>query len=290
MWDKYLFATSVDHALQLLAEHGGKAQVIAGGTDLVLQAQRGQCPAEVVVDVTRIPDLDYIRQSGGYILIGAQVTHAALAASSLIREKAGVLSAACGHVGGPQTRNVGTLVGNVLNARPAADGAVALFTLDAELEVATPGGRRWEPITRIYRDIGVCSIDACFEVVTAIRFQPLTDTCGWGFQRLARRQTLTLPTLVVAAAMDVDGGLVRSVRIAMGPVARTPLRATDAETFLIGKPAHAATFAEAAELAGLEAEPRDSLIRGSGEYRKAMVPVLVRRALMQALETCKGSK
>lgn len=286
MWDKYLFATSVGHALELLAAHDGKAQLIAGGTDLLLQAQRGQCPASVMVDITRIPDLNRIEERDGYIVIGALVTHAQIAASPLIQAKAAVLSTACGHVGGPQTRNAGTLAGNVVNAQPAADGAVALFALDAELEVATESGTRWEPITEIYRGVGACTIDACHEVVTAIRFRPLTGTCGCGYQRLARRKALTLPTLVVAAVLHVEGDAIQTVRIAVGPVAPTPFRAADAEKFLVGRAPELAALSQAGDLAAAKAKPRDSVIRGSQEYRTAMVAVLVRRALNQALEAC----
>lgn len=286
MWEEYVFANSVEHALELLAHYQGRAQLIAGGTDLVLQSQRGECPATVMVDITRIPNLNRIEERNGYLFIGAQVTHAQIAASSLIRNKAPILAMACSQVGGPQTRNAGTLVGNVVNAQPAADGATALFTLDAEVEVATLHDQRWEPISQIYRGVGVCTINACEEMVTAIRFKPLSNTCGCSYQRLARRKALTLPTLVVAAVLEMERDTIRAARLAVGPVAPTPYRATDAETYLVGKEASEATFAEAGQLAAAKAQPRDSLIRGSSEYRTAMVAVLVRRALAEAAQQC----
>lgn len=289
MWEEYLFANSVEHALELLARYEGRAQLIAGGTDLVLQSQRGECPATVMVDITRIPNLNRIEQRDGYIFIGAQVTHAQIAASPLIRDKAPILAMACSHVGGPQTRNAGTLVGNVVNAQPAADGATALFALDAELEVATQEGRRWEPISHVYRGVGVCTINACKEMVTAVRFKPLTGACGCSYQRLARRKALTLPTLVVAAVLEMAGDTIQAARIAVGPVAPTPYRAADAEAYLIGKKAEEAVFAEAGQRAAAKAKPRDSLIRGSSEYRTAMVAVLVRRALAEAANECRRS-
>lgn len=286
MWEEYLFANSVEHALQLLAHYKGRAQIIAGGTDLVLQSQRGECPATVMVDITRIPNLSRIEEHDGYIFIGAQVTHAQIAASPVIRDRAPILAMACSQVGGPQTRNAGTLVGNVVNAQPAADGATALFALDAELEVATLQGRRWEPISQIYRGVGVCTINACEEMVTAVRFKPLRGACGCSYQRLARRKALTLPTLVVAAVLEMQGDKIRAARLAVGPVAPTPYRATDAEAYLIGKTPDNVVFAEAAQLAAAKARPRDSLIRGSAEYRTAMVAVLVRRALAEAAQQC----
>ena len=286
MWREYLFARSVEDALELLAAHGGQAQVIAGGTDLYLQSQRGECLATTMIDITRIPGLDTIEERDGYVVVGAQVTHVRIASSPLIRERAPVLALACSAVGGPQTRNAGTLVGNVINAQPAADGAVGLFTLDAELEVASPAGRRWEPISAIYRGVGACTIDACRELVTAVRFRPLGAGWGCGYQRLARRRALTLPTLVVAAALRVEGGVIGEARIAVGPVAPMPFRAVDAEAFLSGAKPVPEVFAHAGELAAARAQPRDSAIRGSREYRTAMAAVLVRRALEQALAGC----
>ncbi len=268
----------------MLAEHGGRAQIIAGGTDLVLQAQRGQSTATVLVDITRIPGLDFIQERDGYIVLGAQVTHAQAARSPLIRQKAGVLAQACASVGGPQIRNVGTLVGNVVNALPAADSAVALFALDAELEVAEAGGRRWLPIAALYGGVGVCTLDRCGQMVTAIRFRPLADGAGSAFERLASRKALTLPILNAAAVVALDGERFRWARIAVGPVAPTPFRATAAEDSLVGQPVTPAAIAEAARLAARDAQPRDSLLRGGKEYRTDMVAVLVRRALRRACE------
>jgi CO/xanthine dehydrogenase FAD-binding subunit len=286
MWDQYLYATSVTNALELLCAHSGSARLIAGGTDLMLQSQRGTCPSTVMVDVTRIPGLGLIEEKDGWIIIGPQVTFAQAVASPLLRRMAPVLGMACSHVGGPQIRNSGTLVGNVVNAQPAADGAVALFAMDAELEVADLEGRYWMPISGAYRGVGDCSIDACCRMVTGIRFRPLSNSCGSGFQRLAPRKALTLPSLVVAVAVEADGSRIQSARIAVGPIAPTPFRAAEAESYLVGKQPTMDGAAEAGELAARRANPRNSPIRGSREYRTAMVPVLVKRALMQAFATC----
>ena len=284
MWQKYLFPTSVDEALQMLYEYRGKARIIAGGTDLVLQIQRGRHQAEVLVDITRIPELDGITEQGDYIYVGARVTHAQVAASPLIREKAGVLAEACGSIGGPQIRNMGTLVGNVVNALPAADGAVALFALDAEVEVADREGRRWFPIADLYEGVGRCRVDPCAQMVTALRFHPLADGLAGAFQRLAQRRALILPMLNTAVVVGVQNGKVYEARIAVGPVAPVPFRARAAEEFLVGRLASEETITEAARLAARDAHPRDSLLRGSSEYRKEMVEVLVRRALIEAVE------
>lgn len=283
MWREYLFPTSVEEAVAMLARYGGEARIITGGTDLVLQSQRGKCPSQVMVDITRIPSLDYIEERDGFIYIGALATHGKVAASPLIREKASVLAEACGHVGGPQIRNVATLAGNVINALPAADGAVALFALDAEAQVVDPDGVRWEPISRIYKGVGVCLLDPCLELVTALRFPVLGPHYASAFERLARRQALALPIVNAAVVVSLRDGVFHDVRIAVGPVAPAPFRATKAEKALVGQSAHTMQVERAAKLAAEDAHPRDSAVRGSQEYRKAMVAVLVRRALTRAV-------
>jgi CO/xanthine dehydrogenase FAD-binding subunit len=294
MWQQYLFPATVQEALEMLAAHDGQARIIAGGTDLVLQSQRGQCLATAMVDVTRIPGLDAIEEREGYVTIGCQATHARIAASPLIRQKAEVLALACGSVGGPQTRNVGTLVGNVVNALPAADGAVALFALDAEVEVADRDGRRWLPIAEMYAGVGKCAVDPCLQMVPAIRFHPLAGGWASAYQRLANRKALTLPMLNAAVVVGLETGhrsqvtglrsnvVCNQARIAIGPVAPTPFRAREAEAALVGHAPDAETIALAARLAAGAANPRDSVLRGSRDYRKAMVEVLVRRALTEA--------
>ena len=284
MWDTYIFASSIDDALSKLAKLGDQARLIAGGTDLVLQAQRDQCPARAMIDVMRIAGLDEIREEGGYIIVGATATHAQIAASPLIRRAAGPLAQACASIGGPQIRNVATLAGNVVNALPAADGAVALFALDAQVEVATLSARRWIPILELYRGVGQCTLDPCAEMLTAIRFRPLDASAGHAFQRLARRRAMALPIVNAAVVVRLHGSRVTEARIAVGPVAPTPFRAARAEHELLGQAPTMLRVAEAARLAARDARPRSSPLRGTGAYRTAMVEVLVRRALVAALQ------
>jgi CO/xanthine dehydrogenase FAD-binding subunit len=285
MWDDYLFPTSVEETLEMLAAHGGNARIIAGGTDLVLQSQRGRIPSKVMVDITRISGLSHIEERDGWIYIGAQVTHDQVAASPLVRSRAGVLAEACGSVGGPQIRNVGTLVGNVVNALPAADGAMALFALDAEAEVVERMGRRWTPIASLYAGVGRCTVDSCFAMITQLRFAALGEVEAGAFERLAKRRTLILPILNAAVVIRLQDGKVQETRIAMGPVATTPFVAAEAAEALVGRRPDEVSLAQAAMLAAQAAQPRYSLLRGSAEYRKKMVEVLVRRALSRAAVT-----
>lgn len=283
MWSEYLFPATLEEALHMLARYGGRARIIAGGTDLVLQSKRGQCDSDVMVDITRIPGLAFLEEQAGWIHIGPLVTHGQLADSPLVRERASVLAKACGCVGGPQIRHVGTLVGNVVNALPAADGAVALLTLDAELEVVGQCGRRWVSIADFYTGVGRCCVDSCQELVGAIRFRCLPERSGCSYQRLARRRTLVLPMLCAAIAVEIADDTFADARIAIGPVAPIPFRARSAEETLRGVPISHAAIAQSAHIAFEEADPRDSALRGSGEYRKHMVEILVSRGLEQAV-------
>ena len=279
MWRDYLFATSIDEALQLLARYGGDARLVAGGTDLVLQCQRGECQARVLVDVTRIPGLNRIEEDDGWISLGATVTHAQAARSPLVRRHGRLLSDACGVVAGPQIRNVATLVGNLVTALPAADGSIALTALDAQGEVASPGGRRWLDLTELHQDIGVCLVNPCLEMITRLRFRALGPEYRFAHERMARRKVHALPILNVGVVGAVRDGRLADVRISIGPVAVKPLRVRQAEALLEGQAAGPRVIREAAELVASLCQPRDSLLRGSGEYRRALAAVLVRRAL-----------
>ncbi len=282
MVEEYFFPHSVEEALEILERYGGEARIIAGGTDLVLQLKRGEASARALVDITRIPEIRGIREENDCIWIGATTTHQEVAESPLIQAKAKLLAQACRSIGSLQIRNVGTIGGNIVNAMPAADSVIALVALDAEVEVANREGVRWIPITQFHRDVGECCINPCIELVKGVRFRPLKENEGSSFQRLARRRALILPILNVGVVVGWEEGRFNRAAIAIGPVAPVPFRARKAEEFLRGAPLSPESIEEAARLAQEESQPRSSLLRGSAEYRKEMVRVLVRRALMEA--------
>ena len=155
---------------------------------------------ECLVDITRIEDLDQIRLEGNAIEIGAAVTHTQVAASPLIQEKARALADAAREVGSVQTRNQGTVVGNVVNAQSAADAAIALLALEAEARVVGHTGERWVPIEQLYAGTGLSKVNSTAEIVTAMRFQALGEHQGSGFARLARRRALALPVVNASTA------------------------------------------------------------------------------------------
>lgn len=289
--EDYVAPSTVEEALAVLVSQRGAARVIAGGTDLIIQLQqRTRSPVSCLVDVTRIPGLSEIKAENGYIWVGAAVTFAQVERSVLIHEHAPLLAEAASWVGSPQIRNVGTLGGNVVNAQPAADSSIALLALEAEAQIANLTGRQWVPITSLFISPGVSRVDASSEMITAFRFHADGPREGTAFERLARRKALALPLINVAAyvLLDGEGMHLREARIAIGPVALVPFRATQAEAMLKGQPVSEDVISEAAEVAAHESKPRSSLLRASKEYRQELIRTLTKRALFRATSSAKG--
>jgi len=287
MASDYLFPATVDEALDILDERCGDARVIAGGTDLMIQAKEGHHQVDTFVDITRISELTGIQElDDGSIWIGATTTHRQLWESPIIQSRASVLAQACRTIGALQIQTVGTIGGNVVNAMPAADGSIALMALSAQAEIATKEGRQWMAVEEVFMRPGVCKIESCGEVLTGFRFKGLGRRAGSAFERLARRRALSLPMLNCGVAVQLNeaGDRFEHGTIALGPVAPIPFRAREAEALLAGAPLNEEAIHSAAEIAMEEAHPRTSLTRASKEYRKDMVAVLVRRALGRATE------
>ncbi len=282
MWKEYRTPRSLDEALSILAHYQGTARVIAGGTDLALQVAGSDVDLACAVDLTRIPELAAITLQGPDVVIGGCATHAQVAASAVVRQIAPLLATACAAVGSPQIRNVGTIAGNIVNAQPAADSVLALLALDARIEVVGAAGSRQVPLAEMFLGPGKSAVDPSREIVTTIRFAGLTASQHGAYARLARRRALALPMLAVATVVSVTNGRFDWARIALGPVAPIPFRSARAEASLTGAHASVESIAKAADLASGEAEPRSSILRGSREYRKEMVRVLVHRVLSEA--------
>ncbi len=274
----YLFAHSAGEALSLLAELDGAGRVIAGGTDLMLAP--GEAASATLVDISQIQELRYIEQRGERLHVGSLCTHEDLATSPLLHERAAALAAAAAAVGSPQIRSVGTVGGNVMNALPAADTAIALAALGATADVLGPGGTRETDLLTLYAGVGRSTVDPAREILTGFSFR---IPRGSSFQRLAKRKALALPVLNAAAALwdDGEGGARTEVGIAVGPVATTPWRATEAERLVRGHAPTRELIEQAARTAMTTAVCRDS-IRSCALYRQFMVEVLVRRALLEA--------
>jgi CO/xanthine dehydrogenase FAD-binding subunit len=290
MWQSYEMPESIDEALEILAGYEGQARIIAGGTDLVIELQEGKYTADCLVDVTRIPGLETIEHRDDQIVLGANVTFRQVKESPLIRKYARVLAEAAGTVGALQIQTMATLAGNIVSALPAADGSVALVTLDAEAEVAGADGRRWHPVGELFLGPGRSGVDPTRQMITAIRFPVPPGRHGSAWERIGRRRALVLPILncAVSLALEGDGRQIAWARLGLGPVAPVPFRARQTEAFLQGRPATEETFVQAGEITSGEAKPRSSLLRASKEYRVEVLKVLVRQGLARATEEARS--
>lgn len=281
--EKYILAKTLEEALDVLEKYGNRTRVIAGGTDLILLLKDGKTRPDYVLDITNITGLNYIRGEGNLIKVGALATHNDVATSPIIKEKATILAEASNQAGSPQVRNRGTLVGNIANASPAADAALALIALDAEAIVVSKGSQRIIKVADLFVGPGQTNLTNQ-ELITELRFQGLGPQQAGEFIKLAQRRALATSVVNTAVVITIDKNknLFKDARIGIGAVAPTPLRAREAEKKLIGHPISDETIENASLEAAREVSPIDD-IRGCADYRSQMTKVLVSRAIKAAL-------
>jgi CO/xanthine dehydrogenase FAD-binding subunit len=286
---EYLIPQSVEEAVRILDANGGRARVIAGGTDVLPDIRKGKLSPACLVDVTRISALTKIEKGCGdggmrYVEVGAAVTFAMLREDRYLQQHVHALVAAAASVGAEPIQSVATWGGNLVQAMPAADGAIVAIALDTELHVVDRSSARWIPAMETFAGPGLSHIDPTRQLITAIRFPIPTAPWGTAWRRAGRRESLILPTLncAVKLVLDEGGSRIAHAAIGLGPVASCPPRAAEAESCLIGRAPAARTFAEAAELTRRGADPRSSIHRASREYRLAILPALVEEALGEA--------
>jgi xanthine dehydrogenase iron-sulfur cluster and FAD-binding subunit A len=287
MWQTYYTPTTLDQALALLSEHRGTARIVAGGTDLILEIERGLRQPEVIIDITRIPGLDRIElEPPDRLHLGPLVTHNQVVRSALCRRVAFPLARACWEVGSPQIRNRGTLAGNLITASPANDTITPMLALDGCVTLRSVRGTREVTLADFLQGVRRTDL-ADDEMVVDIGLRAMSTQQRGTFLKLGLRQAQAIAVVNVAVVLTIDktgagadGPIVTDARITLGSVAPTIIRAPEAEQALIGAPLSDATIGRAAELAAAAARPIDD-IRGSAAYRRHMVSVFTRRALKE---------
>lgn len=283
MLKDYLMPSTIESALFMLKDKAGKAKLIAGGTDLTLQEPNATDKAEVLIDLSMIPDLKKIEIKDSYLSIGAAVTHTEAANSELVKKHAMALSTACSKVGGKQIRNMGTVGGNIITALPAADAAVAFSALDAKCLVRSCCGKsELVDLAKMYAGIGKSTLDNKNQILAEILIPLCASNCGTSFQRMEQRKALSLPMLCVAAKVEIKDDIINYAALAVAPVGVGPTRMPEVEDFLKGKKIGKETFEEAAELSSQYATFRSSAVRGSKEFRETVLPVFIVQALEEA--------
>ena len=286
MYRFYESPSTLGEALTLKAKSGESARFIAGGTDLLVEMDRGRRgPDEEelgIIDLTRIPGLADIWEENGWIHLGPLVTHNQCVASPLVVRHGFPLARACWEVGSPQIRNRGTVAGNIVTASPANDSIVPLVTLGALITLQSAArGERTVPLRSFCIDFRKVDL-AADEMVTRISFPALSKRQEGVFLKLGLRRAQAISVVSVALVIDRDDATeaVQHAAISLGAVAPVILRAEAAEAYLLGKQLTDETIAETASMAADASRPIDD-IRGSAIYRRAMVEVLVARGLRQ---------
>lgn len=281
----YVVADSVAAAVAALAEANGDAKIIAGGQSLVPMLNFRLLRPSTLVDINRVPGLEFIEENTDAIRVGALTRHHQLETSPVIAQHLPMLAEAMTHVAHLAIRNRGTIGGSLSHADPAAELPMMARLLDAELAITSTSGRRRVAARDFF--IGALATDlAAGDLVTEVVFPKLPPGTGWGFEEVARRDG-DFALAAVAATLTVADGVIQQARIALTGVGPTPSRADEAEALLAGKVLEPAVLDEAADAVRAAVEPETDL-HASADYRRHLVGVLAQRALAQAWRRARG--
>jgi carbon-monoxide dehydrogenase medium subunit len=274
----------------MMAELGEGVRLIAGGTDLVVNMRRGAVAPEHVVSLGRIKELCTMDLSGRTLTIGACCTVASLAESPEIISRFHALHEGAISLGSPLVRNLATVGGNLVTARPAADLPPPLMAHGGTVTLQSSQGRRFVPLDQFFVGPGRNVMEPA-EILTGIILETPSAFSGASYLKLGTRRALEISIVSLASLLTLErpDGRIRSARIVLGSVAPVPMRAGDAEETLIGQIPSPSLFLKAGETAAGESKPIDDH-RGSAEYRRDMVSVLAQKTLEAALERANAAE
>ena len=285
LWQNYIRPKNLNEAMDAFATAPRPLLPVAGGTDLLLDLQQGRhSPVQTLVDVTSIAEMTLLEQRGDELFIGASVPVNRIATSPEVAHHAQALTEACDLIAGPQVRNVATLGGNVAHALPAADGTIALLSLNAQVEVASTTGTRRIPFKELFLGPGKSSLKHGEELIVGFHLPLSTSHQASCFKRIMRPQGVALPILNCAVWLERENDAINDIRIAVGPGGGTPFRATQAENTLRGHPLNETTFESALEALLAQAQFRTSARRASADYRRHIVNGLFKDVIESAWE------
>jgi xanthine dehydrogenase iron-sulfur cluster and FAD-binding subunit A len=297
LWQHYYQPSSLDQALQLLQQHAGSARIIAGGTDVLVELQRGVKPTTTLIDITRLHELKYVRHVGETIQIGGLATHNDVIASDACVQYALPLAQSCWEVGAPQIRTRATIAGNLITASPANDTITPLMALGAEVVLLSAAGTRTVPLRDFYTGFRKTAIQPD-ELLCEIHLPALQENQRGLFIKLGLRRAQAISVIDIAIVLTFgEEGLgtgdwekagnppisdpqspIADARITLGCLAPMIVRAPTAEAYLKGKRLDAAVCAEAGRMACADAAPIDD-VRGSAGYRLTTLANLIAEGL-----------
>ena len=283
---EYVAPTSLSEVVSSLAEWGDDAKVLAGGQSLVPMLSLRLTAFGHLVDVGRVPEMQGIGRQNGSLVLGASTVHRLVGRDPDVAAAVPLLAKVTPLIGHFQIRNRGTIGGSIAHADPAAEYPAVAVALDAEIEAASAGGTRTIPAREFFESTWTTSLEGD-EVVTAITFPVWSGRCGFAVEEFARRHGDFALAGAVCGIELGDGGEVRRCAVGLLGMDSTPIRATEAESALVGRSPSPEDLAEVARLAVASTEPGSDL-HASAEYRRHVGGEMVRRALRRAMEEAAG--
>lgn len=280
----YHSPATLDEALALLGEHGG-AKLLAGGQSLIPAMRFRLAQPEVLIDLNRIGGLEYVREENGRLRIGALTREAMLEESPEVQRHFPLLADAARVIADPLVRNLATVGGNLAHADPANDHPAVMLAYGAEVVARGPGGERVIPIDDFFVDLFTTSLKPN-EILTEIRIPRPPAGSGGAYLKIERKVG-DYAVAAVAAQITLDGDVVTKARLGLTNLSMVPMRATDAESELAGKPLSDETLAAAGRAAAAQCDPSADL-RGSVEYKRDLTRILIRRAVAKAAARARG--
>jgi aerobic carbon-monoxide dehydrogenase medium subunit len=284
---EYVAPTTIDEVLGILGDRGDDAKVLAGGQSLIPMMKLRFAFPEMLVDINRVPGLDYIDEADGQLRVGALVRHNDVVASEVVGRVNHTMASAAPWISDPLVRNLGTVAGSVAHADPLGDWGSVMLACGADVVARSTSGERVIPMADFITGPFTTALEPT-ELVTELRVPNYAGRGGGAYMKLERKVG-DYATVGVATRLDLDGGgKVAAAGVALTSVAPNNIKAVDAEQALVGQTPSEALFAEAAELAARAAEPKDD-VRGTPEYKREMVRVFTRRGLTKSLELANAS-
>jgi aerobic carbon-monoxide dehydrogenase medium subunit len=285
----YLEPRTVTEACALLKQHGGETKIFAGGTHVTILMKQGLYEPKALVNIKNIQELKGVRyDSNEGLIIGALTTHRELETSALVKEKFPVLCAAEREVANIRVRNMGTVGGNLASGEPLTDLSQIFMSLDSRLKITGPLGERTISVEELFVDFYTTSL-AEDEIITQVVIPLMPPRSGIEYIRFSSSSVVDKPSVGVAVRLTLDSGAetIHVARVVLGCVGATPVRARKAEALLVAKKLTAELAEQAGSTASQECTPTSDL-RGSEQYKRAIVRTLVQRATGKAYERAIG--